>query len=68
MSSKAGGEAQLVKVFCPRALEGWILLSWLVSFVNLTQPRAIGGEGTSGEELSTSDWPVALLVRNCLHW
>lgn len=68
MSSKAGGGAPSVKVSYPRVLEGWILLSWVVFIVNLTQPRAMGGEGTSAGELSTSDWPVALLVRNCLHW
>lgn len=50
-----------MKVSHPWALEGWILLSWLVFIVNLTQPRAMGGEGTSGGELSTSDWSVGIV-------
>lgn len=40
------------------------LLSTVFILINLTQARVTWEEGNSGEELSLSDWPVAILCRH----
>lgn len=43
------------------------MLSSVVFFVNFIQPRVNWEEGTSVEELPSSDWPAAVFTENCLN-